>query len=117
MHQTTIRSRSLLCPTSIINTKAYLHGNRIELHKPERLIVFGVIRMIESILWSVGISIALIVFVGIPYIKGVSQQSYYCPTNMQEYTLANLDQFGVKDSGKSLKRKDIYLVAQERMGL
>jgi hypothetical protein len=73
--------------------------------------------MLESILWSAGIAVFLGIFVGIPYVKGVEPKNNLQPTNKREYVLANLDKFGVKDHGTSLKKKNIYLVSRERIGL
>lgn len=72
--------------------------------------------MLENILWSVGVSVFIAIFIGIPYVKGVNSRNNSRPTNKSEYVLANLDKFGINDNGASLKKRDIYLVSHERMG-
>lgn len=72
--------------------------------------------MLESILWCIGVSVVLVVFVGIPYIRGVSQRPNYRANNKRNYVIANLDKFKVKDVGSSADSKKIYLVSRERMG-
>lgn len=69
-----------------------------------------------SVLWYMGIVVFLMVCVGIPYIKGVSQSSNYPANNKYDYVISNLDKFKVNDVGSSLDGKKIYLVSQERMG-
>ena len=72
--------------------------------------------MVESILWCIGILIVLVVCVGIPYVKGVSQRPNYRANNKRDYVVANLDKFKVNDVGSSSDSKEIYLVTYERMG-
>jgi len=72
--------------------------------------------MVESILWSVGISVVLGICVGIPYVRGVGQRPNHRATNKRDYVIANLDKFKVKDVGSSADSKKIYLVSRERMG-
>lgn len=69
-----------------------------------------------NILWYIGIIVFLIVCVGIPYIKGVSQSRNYPANNKYDYVVLNFDKFKVNDVGSSLDGKKIYLVSQERMG-
>lgn len=72
--------------------------------------------MVESILWCIGVSVVLVVCVGIPYIRGVSQHPNYRANNKRNYVIANLDKFKVKDVGSSADSQEIYLVSHERMG-
>lgn len=72
--------------------------------------------MLESILWCIGVSVVLVVCVGIPYVKGVSQSPNYRANNKRNYVTANLDKFKVKDAGSSTDDNRIYLVSRERMG-
>lgn len=72
--------------------------------------------MLESILWCVGISVFLGVFIGVPYVKGVSQRPNNEVNNKRDYVVANLDKFGVKDGSSSADDKQVYLVSHERMG-
>lgn len=72
--------------------------------------------MLESILWSIGISVFLGIFVGVPYVKGVSQRPSHQANNKRDYVVANLDKFGVKDVSSSARNKQVYLVSRERMG-
>ncbi len=75
-----------------------------------------VMNMIESVLWCIGVAVVLVVFVGIPYVKGVSQRQNYRANNKRDYVIANLDKFKVNDVGSSTDGKGIYLVSHERMG-
>lgn len=75
-----------------------------------------VITMVESILWCIGVSVVLVVCVGIPYIRGVSRHPNYRANNKHNYVIANLDKFKVKDVGSSADSQEIYLVSHERMG-
>ena len=72
--------------------------------------------MVESILWCIGVAVVLVVCVGIPYIRGVSQRTNYRANNKRNYVIANLDKFGVKDVSSPADDKQIYLVSRERMG-
>lgn len=72
--------------------------------------------MIEGILLCIGVSIVLVVFVGIPYVKGVSQLPNYRANNKRDYVVANLDKFKVNDVGSSMDDKEIYHISRERMG-
>ncbi len=72
--------------------------------------------MIEGILLCVGVSIAMVVFVGIPYVKGARQHSNHRANNKRDYVVANLDKFKVSDVCSSMDDKEIYLISRERMG-
>lgn len=72
--------------------------------------------MIGNVLWCIVISAVLVLFVGIPYVKGVSQPTNNQANNKHDYVVANLDKFQVKDVGSSDDGKEIYLISHERMG-
>ena len=72
--------------------------------------------MLESILWCIGVSVVLVVCVGIPYVKGVSQRPSYRANNKRNYVTANLDKFKVKDASSPTDDNRIYLVSREQMG-
>ena len=74
--------------------------------------------MLVSILTCVVVAIILIVFVGIPYIKGVSNRPVG-NTNLQgkrAQVVSNLQKFTVKNEGTSLDQNEIYLVEREKIG-
>ena len=72
--------------------------------------------MIGNVLWCIVISAVLVLFVGIPYVKGVSQPASNRANNKRDYVVANLEKFQVKDAGTSADGKEIYLISHERMG-
>lgn len=74
--------------------------------------------MLVSILICVGVAAILILFVGIPYIKGVSSRPLG-NTNLQgkrAYVVSNLQKFTVKNEGTSLDQSEIFLVEREKIG-
>ena len=67
--------------------------------------------------WSVAIFVAIIVL-GIPYIIGsMPTKNHYTRNNKRDYVIQNLDKFRIKDKGSSLKKKNVYLVSRDELGI
>lgn len=67
--------------------------------------------------WSVAIFV-VIIGLGIPYIIGsMPPKNHYTTKNKRDYVIANLDKFRLNENGSSLKKKDVYLVSRDELGL
>lgn len=74
--------------------------------------------MLVNILICVVVSICIFVFIGIPYINGVSKHpaGNVNLDRKREYVIANLQKFKVNNEGSSLDNNEIYLVGHKKMG-
>lgn len=70
----------------------------------------------KYIVTGLAVIVFMVIFVGVPYIRGAKKKGPYDIANKRDYVMANLDKFKVNNEGSSMDENEIYLLSREKMG-